>query len=368
MSKKFAASQIFTIFLIIPVLFVYFLFNSTFLDNNDFMYSAAPIVWSQNGALYRDVPFVQAPLTIFLNLGIMKLVSIENVFLVSRLLSMVLVLAAVLLTAFALRRTKEPEFILLYILLCLSNPYILSNSAEMGSYSQPLFLISVALAVPALGLGPWLGGLLAGVAVGLSVSAKLNFLFILPAFLLLLLFETPERRWRMAAWLGIGVFIGMLPLVYYAASDFGSLFQRLVRFHYLTLEARGLEPAKSASQILTYLSDFASLMVVPAGFLVLRLADQSPQERWQARLLALSFLGCSGVMAVAARTVYPQYLAPLAMLMLFFCLPDLGVAVGKKTGPVDYRHDFLRRSVLRHAGSSGAKSALVKRTWRCSKS
>ena len=66
----------------------------------------------------------------------------------------------------------------------------MNNGVEMGSYSQPLFLIAVALTVPTLGLVPWLGGLLAGVAVGLSVTAKLNFLFVLPAFLLMVLMET----------------------------------------------------------------------------------------------------------------------------------------------------------------------------------
>ena len=56
----------------------------------------------------------------------------------------------------------------------------------------------------------------------------------------------------MIVWFGIGVFVGMLPLLYYAALlDFGTLYQRLVRFHYLTLEARGVDPLKSASQMLT---------------------------------------------------------------------------------------------------------------------
>ncbi len=314
---------------IIFVISIYVVFNCTFLDNNDFMYAAAPVVWSQNGMLYRDLPYVQAPLTIFINFFIMKLFSIGNLFILSRLLSMVLVLAAVFVSAFAMRRIKEPEFILIYILLCLSNSYILSNSAEMGSYSQPLFLVSVALAVPTLAVAPWLCGLMVGVAVGLSVSAKLNFLFILPAFTLLLLLET-ERSWRMVVWLAVGAIIGMLPLLYYAALDFDALFQRLVRFHYLTLQSRGLDSMKSVSQILTQLSGFTIVMVVPAAFLVRRLVDKPQGERWRASLLALSFLGCSIVMAISPRTVNPQYLAPLAMFLMFFCLPDLGTSLDRK--------------------------------------
>jgi hypothetical protein len=317
------------LFVMLLVMSVYLVFNCTFLDNNDFMYAAAPVVWSQNGILYRDVPYVQAPLTIFLNSGIMKLFSIENVFLISRSLSMVLVLAAVFVSAFAMRRIKEPEFIFIYSLLCLSNAYILSNSAEIGSYSQPLFLVSVALAVPTLGLVPWVSGLLVGVAVGLSVSAKLNFLLILPAFTLLLLLET-ERSWRIVVWITVGALIGMLPLLYYAAVDFDALFQRLVRFHYLTLQSRGLDSLKSVSQILTQLSGFTIVMVVPMAFLVRRLVDKPQGERWRATLIALGFVGCSIVMAILPRTVNPQYLAPLAMVLMFFCLPDLGTPLERK--------------------------------------
>jgi hypothetical protein len=328
--SRFTTGQIWAAILLLSVVSIYFLFNIRRLDHNDFMYSAAPIVWSQNGgALYRDVPYVQAPLTFFLNLGIMKLFSIENVFMISRILSMVLVLAAVFCSAFALRRRKEPEFIFLYILLCLTNYYISTNSMEMGSYSQPLFLTSVALAVPTLGLAPWLGSLLAGILLGLSVSAKLNFLFLLPAFLLLLLLEA-EGSWRTAVWFGIGAFFGILPLAYYAAVDFGSLFQNTVRFHYLVRQQIGFDLAHSAKQTLDELRGFAELMVVPAAFLVVRLVDQPLRERWRAGLLALSFLVCGTVMAVAGRTIFPQYLAPLAMLVMFFCLPDLGTPPERK--------------------------------------
>lgn len=330
MYNTYATGKNFLIILIVTVIFVYFVFCFTFLDNNDFMYSAAPVVWSQNGTLYRDVPYVQVPLTIFLNYGIMKLFSAENVFLVSRILSMVLVLVAVLFSAFAMRRTKEKEFILLYILLCLSNAYIVNNGVEMGSYSQPLFLIAVALAVPTLGFAPWLGGLLAGVAVGLAATAKLNFLFVLPAFLLMVLMETKWDK-RIIVWFGIGSFAGMLPLFYYAALvDFGTLYQRLVRFHYLTLQAQGVDSLKSASQMLTRLAEFALLMAVPAGFLVLRLVDHPSKEPWQARLPVLVFLGCGIVMAISPRTINPQYLAPLALFLLFFCLPDLGTSPERK--------------------------------------
>jgi flagellar biogenesis protein FliO len=286
------------------------------------MYSAAPVVWLNIGALYRDLPYVQAPLTIFLNYGIMELFSPESIFFISRFLSMVLVLATVALSAFALRRTKDPEFVFLFVILCLSNPYILSNSAEMGSYAQPLFLVAAALAASTLGLRPWLIGVLVGVLLGLSVSAKLNFLFAFPAFLLLLLLKT-EWSWRMIAWFGVGAFFGMLPLGYYAAMDFGSFFRRLVQFHYLTLEARGLDPIKSASQILTHLSALALAMVAPAAFLVVRLNSQpTKQERGTERLLAFAFLGCGVVMGIAARTVYAQYLAPLVLFLLFFSMPD----------------------------------------------
>ena len=237
------------------VLCIYILYNVSFLDNNDFMYAAAPLVWLQNGTLYRDVPFIQAPLIIIINLGIMKIFSAENVFVVSRVLSIVLVLAAVLTSAFALRRVKNPQFILLYILLCLSNSFILSNSREMGSYSQPLFLISIAFALQTLTIAPWKRGLFVGIAIGLATAAKLNFILIAPAFLLLLLLEV-EWSWSIVAWFCFGVFAGAMPLLYYLAVAFNALYEHAVRFHHLTLQARGLGANGSPAQLLYSLLRF----------------------------------------------------------------------------------------------------------------
>lgn len=311
------------------VLGIYILYNVSFLDNNDFMYAAAPLVWSQNGTLYRDVPFIQAPLIIILNFGIMKLFSAENVFIVSRALSILLVLAAVLISAFALRRVKDPRFIWLYILLCLSNSYILSNSREMGSYSQPLFLISVALALQTLTIATWKRGLFVGVAIGLATATKFNFILIAPAFLLLLLFEV-EWSWGIVVWFCLGVFVGVLPLIYYIAVDFRALYKHAVRFHHLTLQARGLGVNGSPTQVLYSLLRFAELMTVPFGFVALRLVDLHPPKRWRTWAPVAGFIGCSLVMAMAPLTIYPQYLAPCALIILLFSIPDAGALSEQK--------------------------------------
>src|SRR5262252_8308394 len=78
-------------------LILFVLFNITSFSQNDFMYGAAAAVWAQHGNLYSDVPFVQAPLSIMLYLLISKITGSVDIYFLVRILSILLVLAAVLL-------------------------------------------------------------------------------------------------------------------------------------------------------------------------------------------------------------------------------------------------------------------------------
>jgi hypothetical protein len=66
-------------------------------NQNDFMYALAPAVWAQHGALYTDVPFVQAPLSILLNSLLVNATGNVNFYLLGRLATMLFVLLAVLM-------------------------------------------------------------------------------------------------------------------------------------------------------------------------------------------------------------------------------------------------------------------------------
>jgi len=85
------------------------------LNQNDFMYAVAPAVWAQNGALYTDVPFPQAPLSIMLNSLLIAITGNVNVFLFARTVSMVLVLLAILLPVLNRPRMRDIEIWILYV-------------------------------------------------------------------------------------------------------------------------------------------------------------------------------------------------------------------------------------------------------------
>lgn len=69
------------LFMMLTVSFILFLLiNIASLNQNDFMYGVAPAVRAQHGNLYADVPFVQAPLSIMLNLLLTKVIGDVNIF------------------------------------------------------------------------------------------------------------------------------------------------------------------------------------------------------------------------------------------------------------------------------------------------
>jgi hypothetical protein len=149
---------------------------------NDFMYGVAAAVWDQNGRLYTDVPFVQAPLSIILNLLVIKLLGTVDIFLLARVSSILFVLGAVLVPPIFYKKTSSAIWVV-FIAACLTNPYIHSNSREIGNYALPLLCLSFAVTIiDARRLTPLLRGFLACAAVALATSAKLYFAAMCPRF------------------------------------------------------------------------------------------------------------------------------------------------------------------------------------------
>src|SRR6202030_1039503 len=84
--------------MVVVVSFILFFVSSIVSFNqNDFMYGVAAAVWGQHGKLYTDVPFVQAPLSIMLNLLFVEITGSVDIFLIARMTSILFVLAAVVI-------------------------------------------------------------------------------------------------------------------------------------------------------------------------------------------------------------------------------------------------------------------------------
>jgi hypothetical protein len=294
------------------------------LNHNDFMYAVAPAVWAQNGALYTDVPFPQAPLSILLNRALAAATGNVNIFLPARIVSMLLVFIAVLLPVLGRAKMKTVEIWTLYVALCLTNFFIINNSREIGNYALSLLCLSAAVtALNATGSAAW-RGFAACVFGGLATSAKLYFVFLCPAlFLCLLLNDRTARNPKVFAACGFGFLLGFAPLLYFLARDYQGFLQWNVRFFQMILPLRLTGPADALGRIANILVLFVTLMAIPIGFFAAALwrAWRGGGAGLRERSGQLLLLAAACAMAVSPIFVFGQYLGPLAFLLLLFSAP-----------------------------------------------
>jgi hypothetical protein len=304
---------------------VFVLGNLGSLNHNDFMYALAPAVWAQNGALYTDVPFPQAPLSILLNWALAAATGNVNIFLPARIVSMVLVFIAVLLPVLSRPKMKSIEIWVLYVALCLTNFFIITNSREIGNYALSLLGLSAAVtALNAQGSAVW-RGFAACVFAGLAASAKLYFVFLCPAlFLVFLLNDRAARNPKVVAACGLGFLLGFTPILYFVARDYQGFLHWNVRFFQMILPLRLTGAADALRRIANILVLFATLMAIPIGFFGAALwrAWRSAGADLRERYAQLLLLAAACVMAVSPIFVFGQYLGPLAFLLLLFSAPS----------------------------------------------
>ena len=303
---------------------VFVVSNLGSLNHNDFMYAVAPAVWAQNGALYTDVPFPQAPLSILLNWSLAAATGNVNIFLLARLVSMVLVFVAVLLPVLNRAKMKNIEIWTLYVALSLTNFFIINNSREIGNYALSLICLSAAVTIlNTKGSAVW-RGFGACVFAGLATSAKLYFVFLCPAlFLFFLLNDRAARNPKAVAACGLGFLLGFTPILYFLARDYQGFLHWNVRFFQMILPLRLTGAADALGRIANILMLFVTLMAIPIGFFAAALwrawrrGGGELRERGAQLLLLLA--ACA--MAISPIFVFGQYLGPLAFLLLLFSTP-----------------------------------------------
>ena len=298
--------------------------NLAALNQNDFMYAVAPAVWAQNGALYTDVPFPQAPLSILFNSLLVAITGNVNIFLCARIVSMGLVLLAILLPVLNRPRVRDIEIWVLYVSLCLTNYFVISNSREIGNYALSLVCLSAAVAiVDVSGSAKW-RGFAAFMFIGLATSAKLYFIVIFPAlFLYYLINERKARNPAVVAVCGAGLVAGLLPVLFFLARDYQGFWRWTIQFFQLIMPLRLTGAADGLQRIANMLMLFAALMAIPIGFFIaaawtawrqggVALRDRSAQ---------LLLLGATCAMAISPVILFGQYFGPLAFLLLLFSAP-----------------------------------------------
>jgi len=298
--------------------------NLAALNQNDFMYAVAPAVWAQNGALYTDVPYPQAPLSILLNSSLAVLTGSVNVFLVGRIFSMVLVVLAVLLPVLDRSKLRDVDIWILYVALCITNYFVISNSREIGNYALSLFCLSAALTVVVRTGSPLWRGFIAFVFVGLAASAKLYFIIVSPALFLFLLFIEPKARdLKVLLACVVGLLFGLAPVLYFLARDHQNFLQWTVGFFQVIMPSRLAGTADAVRRIANMLALFASLMAIPIGFFAVAAWKAWRQGGNELREKSAQFLllGATCAMAVSPIILFGQYFGPLALLLLLFSAP-----------------------------------------------
>jgi hypothetical protein len=294
------------------------------LNHNDFMYAAAPAVWAQNGALYADVPFVQAPLSILLNSLLVAVTGHVNVFLLGRAVSMLLVLLAVLLPVLNRSKIRNIEIWLLYVALCLTNLFVIANSSEIGNYAISLLCLSAAVTVINATGSPLWRGFAACACAGLAVSAKLYFIIICPAlFIFFLVNERSARDPIVIAACGLGFLVGFAPIIFFLARDYQSFLRWNVQIHQLILPTRVADATVAFLRITKFITIFVALMLIPIGFIIVatRKAWHRGDLELHKELARLLLLVSACVMAISPIYVFEQYLGPLAFLLFLFSAP-----------------------------------------------
>jgi hypothetical protein len=295
-------------------------------SQTDFMYVVAPAVLKQNGALYTDVPFPQAPLSVLLYVFLAHLTGSVNVFVPARLSALVCVVAAVLLPTLSRPRLRERDIWLLYVALCLSNFYIASNGREAASYALALLCLSAAVTAADSAWPPAWRAFAACACVALAACAKLYFVVIWPGVFLYVLLRAWPLRWQTIAACALGFIVGLAPILFYLARDFGGFWHWNVRFHELVLSSRLSDRAAHLDQINTWLKEFGLQMLIPAALVAgatwAAVRQGGAAIRAQGATLALLFFGA--VMAVSPLSLYAEYLAPIAFLLFLFSVPWQG--------------------------------------------
>lgn len=284
-------------------------------DTNDNMYAAAPFA---PGALYRDVHFVQGPVTFYFLKALSTIIPEGFVYPGFRAASIVLLIATLLVGTF-LCIDRWPSRCL-FLVFAGTNAFFIYPGLEIGSYSLPLLLLALATASlwkiqdRRIAIG------VAALLIGIAASAKLNHvLFFLP----LAVFALHRRHngeslagWTRAALLPLvlGGLAGSLPVIIAFLRDPGAFVLNTLIFHSkFSLNVVNLGSFARLKLAVNILNDWA--VAGGAGFVALGVyaifVDRSRDERSRHFLLFVMVgVVAALVAALSPGITYIQYWAP----------------------------------------------------------
>jgi hypothetical protein len=222
-------------------------------DHNEHMYISASVLVSQGRVLYEDFAYLQMPYLPLLYSAVYKTLGITSYYLLAAKVVSFLFLATSALILFLLARsvTRDATLSLGVAALFLLNTTILRAGIEASNYIMPVAFSIAAfyvfhLSVSTPGARP-LPAALAGLLLALAIGAKLTYASTVVPFLAVSLWlalkkdrsaDTGRSAARVLVPFLTGLAIGLLPALFYLASDPGSFFFDNLGFHNLTSQWR----------------------------------------------------------------------------------------------------------------------------------
>ncbi len=314
------------------------LFTLTSLANfnqNDFMYAVAPL-FLKDATLYKDLPFLQAPFSIYTFEFISKFVNEGALYLSLRLFSLSLIVASGIFLTIAANKIGGKISGCIFFFLFFSSYHVAYTSMEIGNYSLSLFFICVSAYLYLCHRLTWQTSALIGLLIGLAASAKLNHaLFAIPfgAFIA----TDSGIRSRQALAYVVGGVAGSTLLIFHAASNFEDFYFFNVQIHHLINEFRH-EKLPNEFDSVTIASIKIFLWFLPQIFLIAySIKNDVFDSKCRRHYKILVLAAFSYFVAILPNIIFAQYLAPLVS---FLCLAT-ALAIGTNVSKVVWRSKFV---------------------------
>lgn len=304
--------------------------------HNEQMYVAAAYLLTQGQQLYSDFAFLQTPYSVLTYALVYMLTGGGYFLLKAKLINWLwMVIGAWLIFGRTRRITQDLLLALLILVLTFANYYLLRATIEASNYAMPLALSLGAYLLWLRGaegrMNYSLAALLAGVALGGAVGAKLYYASLaLPFGLAALLYPRQlslnKRVMQGLLPLALGGLIALLPVGYYALADWDNFVFNNLGYH--TLNAQWRLQSGFTDLTWAYKWDTARDLVGNPNFLILELwLAVALLLGWREKQRTLpapgTFLaGATALVAVVTAfspaPLFPQYFAmPVPFLLLW---------------------------------------------------
>jgi 4-amino-4-deoxy-L-arabinose transferase-like glycosyltransferase len=319
-----------------------------YIDQDEEQYVAAAYI-AQEAVLYRDFLYLQPPVYPLVLSELFALSAGTSRFLVARLLSAGLAIGAVG-AFFLIARSVSGRIAAAAICTALfaSSPVMLRAFGSTRNDVMPVFFGLCGTALLLAGqrrdrARRWVALLASGICLALAVATKLSAAFLIPAALLYLaLRERRSHPLRSLVPVAIGMAIGGLPILAYAARDWERFRYSILTFHvtapaqyysgaeeaeYFTLRTAVWEMADAVLHQPALIGGFLFLLLVlalapyPGGY-----GSVAAELRARDGLLALVLAAMAIPFVVMPRPFGLPYAVPLVPYLLLSCAAAYPVA------------------------------------------